>query len=379
MTNRLGRRELLAGVGMVGLAGCIGTNSGANSNSTPEPTDTVTDGQSSSSSQSGPLTVETVLPLPMSPAAISDKAVSGGPPKDGIPSIDTPKSISAEQASEWVAPGDPVFGVVLNGEVKAYPQKILVQHEICNDVIGGIPVSVTYCPLTGTAMGFFRGDTTFGVSGRLVNNNLIMYDRAEERWWPQVLSTSIPGDWNEEPKIESLQQFPVVWTTWKRWRNAYPNTTFLSRDTGFAREYTRDPYGSYNPRGGYYLPERQPMFPALSPEGNIGEGVPPKEVVIGGRTSDGAVAIKKSLLRDEKLAVGEVGETTVLAVYDPTLDTGYLYMNPEERSFEFRNGKVVDDAGGTSAPDSVPLDSLLAMDAMWFAWGGFYPTTNLYV
>jgi hypothetical protein len=315
----------------------------------------------------------------MKPAALRAMAVSGGPPKDGIPSIDDPTFVSASEAPEGLKPGDPVFGVAMNGEVKAYSQRILAQHEICNDRFGETSVSVTYCPLTGTAMGFFRGGTTFGVSGRLVNNNLIMYDRATETWWPQVLSTAIPGPWNETPAIRSLQQFPVVWTTWERWRTAHPETTLLSRDTGYARNYDRDPYGSYNPRSGYYAREEEPMFPAIGKEDKLPPDIPPKAVVIGARTPAGSASVAKEYLEAEKLVEGTLGETPLLAVYGEALDTGYFYLNPEERPFEYRDGEVVDGDGEQYTPAALPLERLLAFDAMWFAWGGFYPETAVYV
>lgn len=310
----------------------------------------------------------------MEPSALRSEAVSGGPPKDGIPAIESPKFVSAEAGSADLDPGDPVFGVATGGEPKAYPQSILVAHEICNDVVDGTPVSVTYCPLTGTAMGVERGETTFGVSGRLVNNNLIMYDRATETWWPQVLSTAIPGPWNEDPDVWSLREFRVVWTTWERWRNRYPDTRVLSRDTGFAKNYDRDPYGSYNPRAGYYAPNSQPMFGSLSED----ERLQPKRVVIGARAPDGAAAFEKDRLREAKLIEGELGGAPVLAVYEPTLDTGYVFRNPDERRFEYRDGRVVDGAGDAHAPDALPLDRVIAFDAMWFAWSGFYPETTLY-
>jgi hypothetical protein len=379
MTRTLGRRRLLAALGVAATAGCLSVDDEGTQPATDSETPTVTTQPPTDNEAAAPPVAEERLPLPLEPDALREKAISGGPPKDGIPSIDDPSFITADEAPEGLAPQDPVFGVVLDGEVKAYSQKILAQHEICNDVVGDTPGSVTYCPLTGTAMGFYRGETTFGVSGRLVNNNLIMYDRATEAWWPQVLATSIPGPWEQDPEIRSLRQFPAVWTTWERWPEQYPGTQLLSRKTGYARNDDYDPYGSYNPREGYYHPEQEPMFPALSPDDQIGDDIPLKAVVIGARTGDGAAAFEKAFLREEGLAEGTLAETPVLAVYDPGLDTGYVYLNPDEREFEHRAGEVVDADGGTHAPDGLGLDQLIAFDAMWFAWAGFYPETTLYV
>jgi hypothetical protein len=195
-------------------------------------------------------TADAVLHLAHDRAALREAAQSGGPPKDGIPSVDEPSFEPADAVGGRLADGDVVFGVARDGVARAYPQAILAHHEIVNDRIAGDPVAVTYCPLTGTAMGFERGGTTFGVSGRLVNNNLIMYDRAAETWWPQVLATSVPGPWNPEPGPASLREFRVAWTTWRRWREAHPEAEVLTEDTGYARNYNRDPYGQYTPRRG---------------------------------------------------------------------------------------------------------------------------------
>jgi hypothetical protein len=324
---------------------------------------------------SGPPTEDEQLPLPMEPSELQDKAISGGVPKDGIPSIDDPSFVSADEASTWLDPGEPVLGLKKREVVTAYPQAILVWHEICNDVVDGTPVSITYCPLTGTAMGFERGDTTFGVSGRLVNNNLILYDRATETWWPQILATSIPGDWNESPSSRSLKEFRLIWTTWERWSNTHSNTQVLSRETGFAKNYDRDPYGGYNPRSGYYSSETSPMFSPLSEDDRL----QPKTVVLGTRTSNGTAAFKKRTLATKKLIHGDLGGEPVLATYDSDLDTGYIFKNPDQEQFSYRDGMVMDETGETFAPDSLPLDGILGFDAMWFAWIGFYPDTSLHV
>jgi len=380
MTRLTSRRAFVAAVGVAAVSGCLGSRQSGGSGGGPtdtveptsEPQPTATD-----EPEAGvpPPTADSRLVLPMTPAEISDRAVSGGPPKDGIPSIDDPSFVSADSVADRFEPGDPVFGLARGGEVKAYPQAILVLHEICNDVVDGTPVSVTYCPLTGTAMGFERGETTFGVSGRLVNNNLIMYDRGTEAWWPQVLATSLPGPWNEAPGIKSLSEFRLVWTTWEKWTAKHPDTQVLSFDTGFAKNYSRDPYGSYNPREGYYADGASPMFQAL----NTDDRLAPKRVVIGTRTAEGAAAFDKRTLRETKLLEGDLAGSPTVAVYDPELDTGYVFRNPDGRSFEYQNGRVADGSGDTYAPSELPAEQLYAFDAMWFAWSGFYPETALYV
>ncbi|WP_303908217.1 DUF3179 domain-containing (seleno)protein [Thiohalomonas denitrificans] len=143
-------------------------------------------------SNTGKLPVQPLAaPLAVPLESYESSVVAGGPGRDGIPSIDKPRFIPPEEADRYLSSDDIVFGVTLNGQAKAYPRGILVWHEVVNDRIGDRTISITYCPLTGTALGFERGDTTLGVSGQLVNSNLILYDRATESLWPQILSTAI--------------------------------------------------------------------------------------------------------------------------------------------------------------------------------------------
>lgn len=368
------RRYLVAG-GLALLAGCRGSGGSREEETRTSPPPDDADSETAIDRFAEPPEIPTAderLPLPASPQTLRDNARSGGPPKDGILSIDEPKFVGAG-AVDFLDPGDPVFGVVRDGVAKAYPQKVLVQHEIVNDELAGTPVSVTYCPLTGTVQGFERGETTFGVSGRLINANLVMYDRATEAWWPQILATSIPGAWNEGPAIRTLSEFRLIWTTWRQWREQNPDTRVLSTDTGHANNYGRDPYGSYNPRTGYYETDNL-MFPTL----NEDDRYPKKKVVMGARTPDGAAAFVKEALRNEKLTTGEIGDTPVLAAFDPRYDTGYVYLNPDEREYEYDDGSIVRPDGTSATPDEVGLDRVHTFDAMWFAWAGYYPDTNVY-
>lgn len=132
--------------------------------------------------------------------------LSGGPPPDGIPPIDDPKFISVAQADAWLEDAKPVLVVDINGDVRAYPIQILIWHEIVNDTVGGVPLSVTYCPLCNSAITFKhteRGvETTFGTSGSLYAANLVMYDRATESLWNQIDGRAVIGLLTDE----TLQQ-----------------------------------------------------------------------------------------------------------------------------------------------------------------------------
>jgi hypothetical protein len=333
---------------------------------------------------SGPPLADRQPYVPFEPAFLRERVLSGGPGKDGIPAIDEPTFVPASEAPSALGPESVVFGVVHDGAIKAYPQYVLVWHEIANDTLGGTPVSITYCPLTGTTMGFERGETTFGVSGKLLNSNLLMYDRATDSWWPQMLATAISG-----PLLgEALREVPLAWSTWKGWREAYPETLVLTEDTGYVRDYGGDPYGSYGPPDGYYA-DRGTLFAPLHED----DRYHPKSVVLGARTTEGAIAFPEPALRQRGLLEGttsasdatngtdtggtdtaEAG-TRLLAVYDPTLDAATVYRNPEGLAFEYRKGTVIGPDGGSYAPDALPLEAVMGYDAMWFAWAGFYPNT----
>ena len=283
---------------------------------------------------------------------LEQNIASGGPPKDGIPAIDKPQYTDAAEADHWLTAEDVVFGVDHAGLVAAYPQRILVWHEIANDTVGGEKISVTYCPLTGTAIGYkgtvtAQTSSTFGVSGKLVNSNLIMYDRSTDSQWPQIFGRAINGP----ERGRKLAEFRVVWTTWDKWKKAHPGTKVLAPRTGFVRNYGKggDPYGSYLGKDkGYYSSERLLFRPIVEDR-----QLHPKAVVVGVRDNAGnSAAILKERLRKEKKMEVKLGSRTVVFTYDASLD---FHSAAIKETGEWIN----------------------AFDAMWFAWKGFYPDTQL--
>jgi len=172
--------------------------------------------------------------------------LSGGPPRDGIPAINQPDFISADQA-DYLEPGDRILGVALNGVAKAYPVRILNWHEIVNDHIGEQAFAVTFCPLCGTGVVFdsrmLNGKVArFGVSGLLYNSDVLLYDRETESLWSQILTKAVTGPM----KGQSLKMIPVRHTSWGDWKSRYPDTQVLSTKTGFFRDYNRNPYEGYD-------------------------------------------------------------------------------------------------------------------------------------
>lgn len=294
---------------------------------------------------------------------------SGGPGKDGIPSIDRPRFLSADNADGWLDEGDRVIGLYHDGEARAYPQSVLVWHEIVNDEVGGDAFAITYCPLTGTGVGYHRGDSELGVSGRLVNSNLLMYDRATDSHWPQILSTAVEG----ERKGASLVEKRVIWTTWGRWQARHPDTTVLSRRTGHARNYRRDPYGGYNPREGYYAGD-ETLFPLM----HDSDRYAPKEVVFGFRTHRGAFAVDRDALAEHGILQHAAGDEHFLVVHDPGLDTAWVYRSDSALKIDADLADAIE--FGASGPQHERLDGLEPVngfEAMWFAWYAFYPDTEI--
>ncbi|MFV2058848.1 MAG: DUF3179 domain-containing protein [Thiohalomonadales bacterium] len=171
---------------------------------------------------------------------------SGGPPKDGIPAIDKPLFISSAHADKWLREKEPVIVVEIHGEARAYPIQILIFHEIVNDRIQGIPISVTFCPLCNTAIVFNRqlGKQTldFGTTGNLRKSDLLMYDRQTESWWQQFLGEAVVGKFTGTV----LKQLSASVVSYQAFKKQYPTGQILSRETGFARNYGNNPYQGYD-------------------------------------------------------------------------------------------------------------------------------------
>ncbi|MFK7938024.1 MAG: DUF3179 domain-containing protein [Roseovarius sp.] len=171
--------------------------------------------------------------------------LSGGPPKDGIPAVDGPEFLSA--VDEAAIKGmEPVVTLELAGErARAYPIRYLTWHEIVNDTVGGWPVTVTFCPLCNSAMAFdgrsAHGTLTFGVSGKLRNSDMVMYDRQTESWWQQATAQSIVGDLTGT----QLTQLPTVMESWDQYRARHPDGLVMAQPST-ARPYGQNPYRGYD-------------------------------------------------------------------------------------------------------------------------------------
>lgn len=269
-----------------------------------------------------------------------DEILSGGPGKDGIPAINNPKFTSVKDAA-FLNDSDPGLGLTIGGESRFYPYRILVWHEIVNDTVGGEPVLVTYCPLCATGIVFERsidGDVQeFGVSGRLWQSNLLMYNRAGseagESLWSQVLGEAVLGV-HTGKKLTIIRSDVVRWSDWKE---AHPATRVLSQNTGAARDYGRDPYGDY------YTSE---------------------SVSFGASFSD-------TRLHPKALVHGVEIAGRYKAYHDEALGTAVT------DTFAGADIVITKTASGeiTFTADGEPLASI---PGFWFSWAAVHPDTELY-
>lgn len=265
----------------------------------------------------------------------------GGPPKDGIPSIDNPefKKASAMQLDKDTR----VLGVNVNGIAKAYPIPIMNFHEIVNDDFAGQPVVVTYCPLCGSGVAFdaaIAGEKkTFGVSGLLYNSDVLLYDRQTESLWSQIMMEAVAGP----VKGEKLQMVPTMNTSFGEWKKKYPETLILTEDTGFQRDYSSDPYPGYGQSARLYfeVEEQDARFH-------------PKETVIGIEVKGEFKAYPFSEL--EKLKKVELKDS---------FQGQDLLINYHSDS---RSATITNKQG----------EELPALTTFWFAWYAFHPDTEVY-
>lgn len=277
----------------------------------------------------------------LSEASISKKEIlSGGPSRDGIPSIDRPKFINVKSV-DYLSDDDIVIGLVRGDTARAYPTRILIWHEIVNDVIGKDAIAVTYCPLCGTAMVFERKIggkmQTFGVSGLLYRSDILMYDRESESLWSQLAMKAVSG-----PAVGMrLTWLPSEHLTWKAWREKYPRGKVLSTDTGYNRNYAGEAYASY-------FSSEHTMFPVP----NTRKELPNKTWVIGVVINGKAKAYPANDLPPDKAIEDKVGQKKVVVRYDAGK----------------RNPQITNTEG-----EHIP-----SVMVFWFAWQAFYPQTDLW-
>lgn len=270
-----------------------------------------------------------------------NEIVQGGPPRDGIPSLDDPKFVAAD-AAKYLRGHDRVLGISISGVARAYPIRILNYHEIVNDVVGGTNVVITYCPLCGTGVAFeatVNGRThEFGVSGLLYNSDVLMYDRETESLWSQLMVQAVTGPM----KGTRLQQLPLSHTSWQEWVKRHPGTLVLSNHTGYSRNYRVNPYPNYGTDGRLY-------FPVTSSSNEY----PRKEVVMGLEIDGRFKAYPfKELEKGASKFDDEFAGEAISVEFDEKNQTARVVRE-----------------------DGIEIPTIMAF---WFAWYAFHPETEIY-
>jgi len=286
-------------------------------------------------------TVYAVSNFDLSQSSLDCSDFSRGAKKDAIPSIDQPKFSYANRV-DYLNPDEPVIGVSLGGESRAYPLRFLLGHEVVNDQIGNKFIAVTYCPLCGTAMVFDRmvrrTILEFGVSGLLYKGDLVLYDRVSESLWSQLGMEALSGSFLGT----SLTLVNTSYSTWEAWKKENPYGRVMSPDTGFDRKYERVPFLGAAPHGKAGFKRRARR--ADSDEDYFILGLPDEEI---------RKAYPLEVLAQPDGIVDQVGERKLHLKYDV-----------DERKPQVRD---------LTTGEAVPF-----ILARWYAWKAFYPGSERY-
>ena len=316
-------------------------------------------------------------------------------PPDAIPSIDEPNFDTVEAAGAWLQAQEPVIAFEHNGDARAYPLHILTWHEIVNDVVGGEPVIVTYCPLCNSAIVFSRsvdGEVReFGTSGKLRRSDLIMYDRTNESLWQQLTGEAIVG-------VDAgtvLDFLPAQIVSFEEFGAAYPGGMVLNQETGHFRNYGQNPYVYY---------DTGEQFIVAVPEFDDAR-LDAKERVLAVEVNGEAAAFAWRALSELVVIETAIGGEPVVAFWQPgavsALDDAFIVgsrnvgaagafvpvLDGERLAFEERDGAIVD--VGTGSTWNVlgqavegplagsQLEPVVSGSHFWFAWSVFKPETRV--
>jgi hypothetical protein len=393
--RRAPRLTVLLVVGLLAAACGSGGSDSSTSGTTPDGSEPFTVEQAEASPEED---VQSAL-VPgiegdWTPLVDVNEIISGGPPPDGIPAIDEPRFLRAGDVG-FLDDREPVIVVEIEGEARAYPLQVMTWHEIVNDTIAGVPVAVTYCPLCNTAVAFDRrtaGRTvTFGTSGMLYRSALVMYDRQTESLWTHFNGQAVVGTLTGT----DLERFPAPIVSWETFREAHPTALVLSRETGFERDYGRNPYPGYD----------DVDSPPFLYRGEVDGRLAAKERILGIALGDEAVAIQLEPLAEAGVLDLTVDDRQLVALHQPgtasALDRSDVSGGRDigatgvfERQLDGRTLSFERTAGGfrdqetsstwnilgraTAGPlEGSQLERVPAVDTFWFAWGAYQPDTRL--
>ena len=321
----------------------------------------------------------------------------GGVRVDGIPALNNPAMVPASEES-YMGAAEPVFGISLNGDSRAYPLRIMDWHEMANDVVGGVPVSLAYCTLCGSGIAYDgRGSDgvtyTFGSSGFLFRSNKLMYDRQTRSLWNQLTGDPVLG--SLAGTGVKLNLLPVVVTTWEEWKTQHPDSLVLSLDTGYQRPYFPGaPYGDYFSNADTMFPvwQRSQTLPMKSRVYALNlDGVPKAYPV---ETLSQEQVVNDTLGSIPVVLIATRGVVTVKGISQRIGPVEYD-AGAEVRAFDrgsetFSPGPDADtvlDSGGRewrvteealAGPEGQLAPRINGHLAYWFGWYAFFPQTLVY-
>jgi hypothetical protein len=331
------------------------------------------------------------------PDSVSEEIMSGGPPPDGIPSIDQPAFVDQEEADQWLESNEPVIWVEVDGSARAYPLQILMWHEIVNDTIDGLPVTVTFCPLCNSSFTFEREAgghlLDFGTTGYLYQGAMLMYDRQTQSLWAHFGGEALGGPLEGE----QLEVIPSSIVSWSEFKDTYPEGLVLSRNTSYDREYGQNPYVGYD----------KADEPPFLFSGEIDGSFAPKERIVAVEVAGQAKAyLTETAAEEGVINDSELAEPIVLFFNEGTasgLDTAELGAGREVGSTNvffseaagenlefYKEGEFFKDRQTESTWNffgeavSGPLEGekLTAvpfkLDTFWFAWAAYEPDTLIH-
>ncbi len=329
---------------------------------------------------------------------ISFDEIARSVPRDTIPVINDPTFLAANDALDTLDPREPVIAVEINGDARAYPLDILIQHEIVNDTVGGVPVVVTFCPLCNSSVAFERTVAgtirTFGVSGFLRKSDLIMYDDFNETMWQQITGEGIVGD----DAGTFLTAVPVQTVSWETFVDRFPDGLLLERGDFPEIDYEAATYQGYddddntNPFLFHGIPDQR---------------IPVIERVAAFDIGTGPAAYAFSFLNDNPVVNDSLGGIPITIFFDDRTESAFLSNRPEgganivgastaffrelgDRTLSFRldaDGVIRDEETGSAWDrfglatsgelEGEELVPVIHGDHFWFAWAAFKPDTAL--
>ncbi|MDE0196038.1 MAG: DUF3179 domain-containing protein [bacterium] len=325
-----------------------------------------------------------------------DQIRSGGPPPDGIPALDEPV-LAPTAEIDFLADSEAVLALEIDGDSRAYPLQIMTWHELVNDTVGGVPVTISYCPLCNSSVAYDRNAAgrvlDFGTSGMLYQSSLVMYDRQTQSLWTHFDGLAVIG----ELIGTQLDFWPMAIVSWAAWRDEHPDGMVLTQETGYHRNYGRNPYV------GYETSERL-LTPAFQST-DIDERLPAKERVVGIRGGGDAVAVRHAHLTGSGVVEVELAGVPLVVwnlpgassaidapelangidvgssgVFERTLDGRLLSFSRSDDGFRDSETDSTWNLFGEATAGELAGSRLQPrefVDTFWFAWGTFEPDSSI--